>query len=119
LSKWSDDDIFRAVRNAMDPDGRCLVMMSYTNADKLSDEDTRAVIAYLRSLTTARHPTATPPDRFKYAGLDDVLSRPISTGVVTAPPKGPTSRFGELILSYQDCRGCHGSEQTGGTPGLT
>ena len=39
------------------------------------------------------------------------------TGSVTAPPKGPTFQFGEYILSYQDCRECHGARLTGGVPG--
>jgi hypothetical protein len=34
LSCWSDGDIFRAIRNAVDPDGRWLIMMSYSNAGK-------------------------------------------------------------------------------------
>jgi mono/diheme cytochrome c family protein len=50
LRHWSDGQIFRAIRNGVDADGRWLVIMSYTNAGKLSDDDTRAVIAYLRSL---------------------------------------------------------------------
>jgi hypothetical protein len=39
VSLWSDGDVFRAIRNSVDPDGRWLIIMSYTNAGKLSDED--------------------------------------------------------------------------------
>jgi len=42
---------------------------------------------------------------------------PVSTGVVNAPPAGPTVDYGEYILSYQDCRNCHGSKLSGGVPG--
>jgi hypothetical protein len=31
--------------------------------------------------------------------------------------KNPTSLYGEYILSYQDCRECHGANLTGGVPG--
>jgi hypothetical protein len=34
--------------------------------------------------------------------------KPVITSRVGAPPKGPTFQFGEYILSYQDCRECHG-----------
>jgi mono/diheme cytochrome c family protein len=51
LSRWSDADIFRAIRNSIDRDGRWLIIMSYTNAGKLSDDDIAAVIAYIRSLS--------------------------------------------------------------------
>jgi hypothetical protein len=45
LNRWSDGEIFRAIRNGIDADGRWLIVMSYTNAGKLSDDDTRALIA--------------------------------------------------------------------------
>ena len=43
--------------------------------------------------------------------------KPVITGNITAPPKGPTFAFGEYILSSQDCRECHGRHLTGGVPG--
>jgi mono/diheme cytochrome c family protein len=123
LSRWSDGEIFRAIRNGVDRNGRWLIIMSYTNAGKLSDDDTRAVIAYLRSRPPAGKPTEDPPDRLNLLGVmmlgAGMLPRgwPVSTDVVTAPPKGPTLRYGEYLLSYQDCRACHGDKLTGGVPG--
>src|SRR5262249_9622565 len=46
LQTWLDGEIFRAIRNGIDADGRWLAMMSYTNAGRLSDEDIKALIAY-------------------------------------------------------------------------
>ena len=60
LSRWSDGEIFRAIRNGVDRDGRWLIIMSYTNTGKLSDDDAKAVIAYLRHLPTAGSQTANP-----------------------------------------------------------
>jgi mono/diheme cytochrome c family protein len=123
LSRWSDGDIFRAIRNGVDRDGHWLVIMSYTNAGKLSDDDTRAVIAYIRSLPAAGTQTENPPDHLNLLGVVMLGAgmlpegKPVSTGIVTAPPKSPTLQYGEYILSYQDCRGCHGDKLTGGVPG--
>jgi mono/diheme cytochrome c family protein len=123
LSHWTDGDIFRAIRNSVDRDGNWLIIMSYTNASKLSDDDIRAVIAYIRSLPAAGEPTENPPDHLNLLGIAMLGAgmlpegKPISTGVVEAPPVGPTSGYGEYILSYQDCRACHGARLTGGTPG--
>jgi hypothetical protein len=50
LNRWSDGDVFQAIRNGVDRNGHWVIIMSYTNAGKLSDDDTKAVIAYLRSL---------------------------------------------------------------------
>jgi mono/diheme cytochrome c family protein len=123
LARWSDGDIFRAVRDGIDPDGRRLFIMSLTNASRLSDADTKAVIAYLRSLRADGRDTGAMPDRFSLLGLvmlgahmlPDAKQAPV--GVVTAPSKAPTAEFGEYILSYQDCRECHGKALTGGVPG--
>jgi mono/diheme cytochrome c family protein len=120
---WSDGDIFRAIRNSIDRDGRWLVIMSYTNASKLSDDDTRAVIAYIHSLPVAGTPTTNPPDHINLLGMLMLgagmlpKGKPVSTGVVAGPSRSSSLQLGEYILSYQDCRACHGDRLTGGVPG--
>jgi len=123
LKNWSDGEIFRAIRNGVGADGRWLTVMSYVNAGRLSDDDTMAVIAYLRSLPCSGKPTPEPPDRLNLLGVAMLgagmlpAGKPVSTGRVSAPPKGPTVEYGEYILSYQDCRECHGERLTGGVHG--
>jgi mono/diheme cytochrome c family protein len=123
LRGWSDGEIFRAIRNGVDRDGRWLMIMSYTNAGKLSDDDTKAVIAYLRHLPPAGQQTSNPPDRLNPLGVLMLgagmlpTGKPISHDTITAPPKAPTAIYGEYILSYQDCRECHGKDLSGGVPG--
>jgi mono/diheme cytochrome c family protein len=123
LSHWSDGEIFRAIRNGVDRNGRWLIMMSYTNSGKLSDDDILAVIAYLRSLPAAGKQTDNPPDRLNLLGIMMLgagllpQGKPVFTAFITAPPKGPTLQYGEYILSYQDCRACHGDQLAGGVPG--
>ena len=123
LKHWSDGEIFRAIRNGVDANGRWLTLMSYTNAGSLSDDDTLAVIAYIRSVPSAGEPTPEPPDQLNLLGVLMLgagmlpSGKPVITGNITAPPKGPTFAFGEYILSYQDCRECHGRHLTGGVPG--
>ena len=123
LRHWSDGEIFRAIRNGIDADGHWLVIMSYTNAGKLSDEDTESLIAYLRSQPAAGAATVNPPDQFSLLGLVMLGSgllptgKPVFTGVVTSAPKGPTAEYGEYISRYEDCRECHGADLNGGHPG--
>jgi mono/diheme cytochrome c family protein len=123
LGGWSDGEIFRAIRNGVDRDGRWLMIMSYTNAGKLSDDDTKAVIAYLRHLSPAGQQTPNPPDRLNPLGMLMLgagmlpTGKPISHETITGPPKAPTAVYGEYILSYQDCRECHGKDLSGGVPG--
>src|SRR5262245_56919829 len=123
LRRWSDGQIFRAIRNGVGADGRWLTIMSYTNAGRLSDDDIEALIAYLRSLPAAGQQTPEPPDRLNPLGAAMLGAgllpggNPVITDGITAPPKGPTVQFGEFILSYQDCRVCHGARLTGGVQG--
>ena len=123
LKHWTDGEIFRAIRNGVDANGRWLTIMSYTNASRLGDDDTKAVIAYIRSVPAAGTQTPDPPDRFSLLGAAMLgagmlpSGKPIVTSSVTAPPKGPTAEFGEYILSYQDCRECHGADLNGGVLG--
>jgi mono/diheme cytochrome c family protein len=123
LSNWSDGEIFRAIRNGIDAKGNWLTIMSYTNAGKLSDADIYAVIAYIRSRPAAGSKTADPPDHLNLLGQVMLgagllpAGNPVFTGHLSAPPKAPTVSYGEYILSYQDCRACHGPNLTGGVPG--
>ncbi|WP_244463967.1 hypothetical protein [Bradyrhizobium japonicum] len=92
LAQWSDGEIFRAIRNSVG--ANWLMIMSYTSANMLSDDDVKAVIAYLRTLPRSGGRTPEPPDRFNLLGLAmlgaDLLpaGKPISTGTITSPPPG-------------------------------
>jgi mono/diheme cytochrome c family protein len=119
LRHWSDSEVFRAIRNAVDADGRLLLIMSYTNTGKLSDEDTLSVIAYLRSLPAAGPDSADPVDQLTPLGLTMLGAgllppgKPVVTGAITAPPPGPTAQYGGYLVGFNDCRECHGSDLMG------
>jgi mono/diheme cytochrome c family protein len=123
LKNWSDGEIFRAIRNGVDADGHWMIIMSYSNAGKLSDDDMRALIAYIRTLAGEGQQTPNAPDRLNPLGIAMLgagllpTGNPVFTGVVTAPLKAATVKYGEYILSYQDCRVCHGANLTGGVEG--
>src|SRR6478609_5774267 len=56
LGAWSEKDIMTAVRTGVRPDGRVLVpVMPYHNYGKLTDPDTGALAAYLKSLKPIRN----------------------------------------------------------------
>jgi cytochrome c553 len=123
LSHWSDGEIFRAIRNGVDAKGRWLMVMSYTNAGKLSDDDIQALIAYIRSQPPSGEKTPEPPDQLNLLGLTMLGAgmlpegKPVLSGVIKAPARSSSAQYGEYILSYQDCRECHGSKLTGGVQG--
>jgi cytochrome c553 len=123
LAGWSDGEIFRAIRNGVDADGRWLMIMSLTNASRLADEDVKSVIAYLRSLPPAGAPTQSPPDQLNPLGAAmlgaGMLPRghPVSDETILAPMRGANVAWGQYLLSYQDCNACHGADLHGGVQG--
>ena len=123
LSRWSGGEVFRAIRNGVDAEGRWLIVMSYTNAGRLSDDDIQALIAYIRSRSPAGEVTVNPLDQLNPLGVIMLgagllpAGKPVFNGIITAPPKSPSVEYGEYILSYQDCGECHGANLTGGVQG--
>jgi hypothetical protein len=89
----------------------------------MSDEDLHALIAFLRSQPAVENQTPHPPDQATFlgvimlgAGMLPEGQAPIS-GSISAPEKAPTAEYGEYILSYHDCRDCHGEDLRGGVQG--
>lgn len=118
LANWSDGQIMRVLREGYAPDGHRLIMMGAARARYMSDEDLQAVIAYLRSQPASDNPTPQPPDSPSFLApillaLNMAPSEPPVTGSITAPPKGPTAEYGQYIVSFQDCRVCHGPNLDG------
>jgi len=97
LKDWSDGEIFRALRNGIDPDGRWLFVMSNFRGRNMSDKDLQAMIAYLRSQPAVKNETPNPPDQPNPLGLillgAGVLpaGQPPITDAITAPPRGQRS----------------------------
>lgn len=124
LSGWSDGEIFRAIRNSIDAQGHWLIIMSYTDASRLSDADVLSVIAYLRSLVAAGRPTPSPPDRLNLLGLLLLGSGQLSagnavfTGTITSPPPAVSAAYGKYLVACQGCGICHGGDLPGAVPAL-
>lgn len=120
LKNMSDGEILRVLREGADVGGRWLPIMSNVSVKHMGDEDLMAVIAFLRSQEPVENATQQPPDQLNLLGAIMIGAGllpqdPPVTGSITAPPMAATVEYGEYILSYQDCRGCHGPDLSGGT----
>jgi cytochrome c553 len=124
LKHWSDGQIFRAIRNGVDANGHRLFIMSLTSAGNLSDDDIQSLIAYIRMTPAAGAQTPEPPDDVNALGVAMLgaglipSGKTVSARVITAPTKGATAQYGQYIISYLDCRQCHGNDLTGGQGGI-
>jgi mono/diheme cytochrome c family protein len=84
LGRWSDQDIIDAVRRGTRPDGRELSpAMPWRAYAALSDEDARALAAFLKSLPPAEHQVPAP-------SATEGAPRPYLT--VVAPAAGAAAR---------------------------
>jgi len=106
LGAWTDGEILRAIREGVSRDGRTLFpMMPYAHYRHLTDDDTLAIIAYLRTL---------PPIENKVPAID--VSFPVSMFVrlgpqplAKSPPAYPADPVGHgtVLLETMGCVGCH------------
>jgi mono/diheme cytochrome c family protein len=117
LAGYSDGELFRVLRHSVDKSGTKLGFMDFLPYKELSDADTQAIIAYLRSLEPA--PSTGPTgDNMNFIGAvltGSGMFPPSSFGAetVTAPPASVTAEYGKYVATYGECRGCHGPDATG------
>ncbi len=120
LKDWSDGEIFRALRDNVDKDGNRLVFMGGTNVRHIADEDMLAIIAFLRSQEPAEKATPLPPDQPSFLGLlmmgaNIIPSQPLITDPIMAHQKEATAEYGKFMVTFLDCKSCHGEDLNGGT----
>jgi mono/diheme cytochrome c family protein len=83
IGGWTDEEIMNAVREGRRPDGTQLFpIMPYTDFHALSDEDGRAVAAYLRTLEPVENAVA--------RATDLKLPKPPVPPAKGTPPPAPT-----------------------------
>ncbi len=117
LAGYTDGEIFRAIRHGVSQEGRRLAFMPLLPYGQLSNEDTEAIIAYLRTLPAIETQTTTG-DRLNFLGAvllgSGLLPNPAASAeTVSAPTPGKTAGYGKYVATFGECRGCHGADVTG------
>jgi mono/diheme cytochrome c family protein len=109
IGGWSDDELMRAIRDGVRPDGEELLsMMPYMSYQHLSDEDTRAIVAFLR---------ITAPSDFDDAQQQNDIPAPIAMVMksqghaparsVPEPDRADPVAYGEYLVAVGHCGECH------------
>jgi len=107
LGAWSDGEILRALREGVDRHGRGLFpMMPYTEYSVLSDEDARAVVAYLRNLPPVKNPVPKPEIKFPVSFFVKMVPRPLE-GAVPEPDRRDRVAYGKYLARVGGCQVCH------------
>jgi mono/diheme cytochrome c family protein len=106
LGAWTDGEIARAIREGISRDGRPLFpMMNYGQFRHLTDEDTLAVIAYLRSVPPIRNQLPASSIDFPVSMFIRLAPEPLEESP-PAWPEEPVAR-GKLLLKVMGCADCH------------
>jgi hypothetical protein len=127
IGKYKDEEIARALRYGVHPDGT--VMYDFMPFHNMSDEDLTAVISYLRTVQPVSHKV--PNHELNVMGnlVKAFLIKPVGpTGdVLTQIKKDTSADYGKyLAVNVANCNGCHtardgvgrfvGEPFAGGTP---
>ena len=121
-AKLTPEIIERAVRHGVGPDGRALRIMPSDDFQYMSDDDTRAVIAYVQHLAPVNNVMAPSnlmllPRALLVAGKLPILPAEAmrdSAGKPMSVPAGPTPEYGAYLAIIAGCRKCHGAGFSGG-----
>lgn len=107
IGGWTDGEIARAIREGVSRNGDALFpIMPWFMYTELSDEDTAAVIAYLRAQPPVN---SFRPDRKLDFPLNIIFRfypRPLE-GPVAAPPRSDTVAYGRYLTKIARCEFCH------------
>ena len=114
IGNWTDGEVIRATREGIDRTGHALYpIMPYSVYRAISDEDSAALVAYLRQL---------PPIKAKWMGkgiefpmglLTQFWPEPINWSV-RMPDKTEPVRYGGYLAAIGRCDYCHSVRRTYG-----
>ena len=119
----TDEEIVRAIRHAVDSDGRQLIVMPAESFVHFSQEDLGAVVAYLKTVPQAgeEKPAPRPGPVGRILMGAGVLSNLFPASYIDhnmpfpeMPEVGANEAYGEYISRF--CFACHGDNLAGGQP---
>ncbi len=105
LGAWTDGEILRAMREGVSRDGRALFpLMPYPSYRRMSDDDAKAIVAYLRTLPAKKSEVPKPHLNFPVSLFIKSVPEPLE-GPVAAPDHSDTVAWGRYLAA--PCQHCH------------
>jgi len=116
IGAWTDAQILTAIREGKHPSGKILgPPMPFAFYRYVSDDDAKAIVAYLRSIKPVRN--AVPRARYRIP-LPPAWGPPINQPV-SAPPRSDTIAYGAYLAGpLGHCLDCHTPRLPNGAPDL-
>ncbi len=112
IGGWTDDQIQRAIRDGVRADNQLLMPpMPFGSYARMSDDDARAVVAYLRTVPAVKNPVDRTKNQFAFGlrfakSMGFIHHKPVAN--VQAPPTSDRVRYGEYLAhGIAPCHDCH------------
>ncbi|MFQ5898994.1 MAG: c-type cytochrome [Candidatus Methylomirabilia bacterium] len=103
IGNWTDEQIIRATREGVRPDGSIIgPPMPIGTYRGLSDRDVRAIVAYLRAVKPVENKVSESVYRIP---LPESYGPPV--GSVPAVPRDDKLKYGEYLVRIGHCMECH------------
>ena len=107
LGKWTDGEILRAIREGVDRNGDALFpMMPYEHFRSMSDEDAKAVVAYIRTLKPIHSGVPDKKLNFPLNFIVKFIPKPLDAPVAHPDPKDSVA-YGKYLSTIGGCHECH------------
>lgn len=107
LGNWTDGEILRAIREGVNREGKALFpIMPYTHLREMSDDDAKAIVAYLRTMKPVRYEE--PPKQLGVPLniIEKFMPKPVD-GPVAAPSPSDSAAYGKYLSRIGGCYECH------------
>lgn len=115
LKDYTDGELMRAVTEGVARDGRALFpMMPYPNYGRLAEDDIKAILAYVRTLTPieSHHPART----LDFPVNLIVRTIPRAAAFTARPSPSDRVKYGEYLVTMASCGECHTPMDDRGQP---
>ena len=109
IGSWTDGELIRAIRVGVDNEGRVLIpIMPYPAYKDISDNDVRAIVAYMRTIPPVVNETPKPQLDFPISIIFELFPpETVSVSNVPDPPRGDPVALGKYLVSLGHCSECH------------
>jgi mono/diheme cytochrome c family protein len=107
IGSWTDGEVMRAIREGINKDGEAMFpMMPYAEYRRMSDEDLKSIVVYLRTLPPIEHAVAPRKLDFPVNFMVKFAPAPVE-GPVAELDRSDTVGYGRYLASIAGCRNCH------------
>ncbi|HEX6098153.1 MAG TPA: c-type cytochrome [Thermoanaerobaculia bacterium] len=107
LGQWTDGEILRAMREGVDREGKALFpIMPYGHYRHMSDDDAKAIVAYLRTLAPQRYARPEKSLDVPLNFIEKFVPQPIDKPV-PPPDRSNEVAYGKYLTTIAACSECH------------